>query len=341
MNNDPKWFTGIVENVDDPQEGGRIQVRINSVHSSDPVLLPTKFLPWARVSLPTTSASTSEGVGESPTGLVVGSHIFGISLDPMYQVLIAMFTWTTSDDETSSVHPLARGLESTLSKSIGESLLSEIKVSESTTFNEEKIDRSKTKYPNSDVMVSRGGLEHEVDNSDGVRVTTSHPSKTYDTLDKEGNKTTKKTSIISLILKRSFEYIGGSKFVSIIENSVKKIGGDNYTNTTGQDTKVSKNTLIKTNDGLEFLTPEIRCSGSVRVAETIYVNEIRVKTLKADNISCSGSIQGIATYAKEAVKAASVSPPVIPSPGAGAGNVSVTMKYTDNGGDYKFNVESN
>lgn len=337
---DVRWFVGVVENVNDPQEGGRVQVRINNIHDASPETLPTKFLPWTRLSLPVNNACTVEGVGESPTGLVVGSHIFGISLDPMYSNLIGMFTWTTSTDETSSVHPLARGLDSELSKSISESLLTGMEFSNSNKLDEPPIDRTKTKYPNNDVRASRAGLETEIDNSEEtVRVTNSHPSGAYDSLDKDGNYVVKRKSLISIILERSLEYVAGSKFVSVVGNYVRRIAGDNYVYTAKQDTRVANNTLLKSSEGLEILTPELRVSGDVRVGQVLYVSELRVGKIMADNISCSGVIDGVIKFSNEAVKAASVSPPVIPVPGSGAGDVSVTMTYEDNGGDYKFKVE--
>ena len=77
---DTVFFVGIVRDIKDPQFRGRVRVRIFGVHNTDETILPTDHLPWASVMMPSTSASLS-GVGRSPTGLYVGSSVFGIFLD--------------------------------------------------------------------------------------------------------------------------------------------------------------------------------------------------------------------------------------------------------------------
>ena len=74
------WFYGVVEDRQDPYLIGRVRVRCFGHHTGDKVILPTKDLPWAQVMLPVTSAGIS-GVGQSPIGLVEGSHVFGFFRD--------------------------------------------------------------------------------------------------------------------------------------------------------------------------------------------------------------------------------------------------------------------
>lgn len=74
------WFLGVVEDRQDPYLIGRVRVRCFGHHTGDKVILPTKDLPWAQVMLPVTSAGIS-GVGQSPIGLVEGSHVFGFFRD--------------------------------------------------------------------------------------------------------------------------------------------------------------------------------------------------------------------------------------------------------------------
>lgn len=73
------WW-GIVENVFDPLEQGRVQVRIVGAHTENRSLLPTDDLPWAEIMMPVTSAGIS-GVGFAPVGLVNGSTVAGIFKD--------------------------------------------------------------------------------------------------------------------------------------------------------------------------------------------------------------------------------------------------------------------
>lgn len=74
------WWHGVVEDVDDPLFLGRCRVRVFGYHLSDLLELPTKDLPWAFPMQPITSAALS-GIGTSPTGLLVGSHVFGFFRD--------------------------------------------------------------------------------------------------------------------------------------------------------------------------------------------------------------------------------------------------------------------
>ena len=74
------WWHGVVEDVNDPLFLGRCKVRVFGYHSDDLLELPTSSLPWAFPMQPITSASLS-GIGTSPTGLLVGSHVFGFFRD--------------------------------------------------------------------------------------------------------------------------------------------------------------------------------------------------------------------------------------------------------------------
>lgn len=74
------WFTGVVEDRQDPLKAGRVRVRIVGHHTQNKTILPTENLPWALVSLPVTSAGLS-GIGQSATGLLEGSWVFGYFRD--------------------------------------------------------------------------------------------------------------------------------------------------------------------------------------------------------------------------------------------------------------------
>lgn len=81
MNNtNLNWWTGVVEDRDDPEKLGRCRVRIFGYHTSNTKDLPTKDLPWAIPIQSITSAATS-GVGTSPVGVVTGTWVVGWFLD--------------------------------------------------------------------------------------------------------------------------------------------------------------------------------------------------------------------------------------------------------------------
>jgi hypothetical protein len=86
MNNDlyygseAHWGIGVVEDVNDPLQAGRVRVRIYGIHTPDKNELPTSDLPWSQVMMPMNSASLS-GVGTSPVGVKPGSMVYGVFLD--------------------------------------------------------------------------------------------------------------------------------------------------------------------------------------------------------------------------------------------------------------------
>ena len=74
------YFFGVVEDRNDPLKTGRLRVRIVGTHTQDKLALPTADLPWALCVLPITASGIS-GIGNSATGLLEGSWVFGFFRD--------------------------------------------------------------------------------------------------------------------------------------------------------------------------------------------------------------------------------------------------------------------
>ena len=77
------WFTGVVEDVFDPEEMGRVKVRCFGYHTESTDRqsgIPTEDLPWSHVMLPVTSASMT-GIGQSATGILQGTWVVGFFRD--------------------------------------------------------------------------------------------------------------------------------------------------------------------------------------------------------------------------------------------------------------------
>ena len=74
------WFTGVVEDRNDPTSLGRVRVRCLGFHTEDLNDIPTKDLPWAHVMHPVTSPSM-QGLGHTPSFLVEGTWVIGFFLD--------------------------------------------------------------------------------------------------------------------------------------------------------------------------------------------------------------------------------------------------------------------
>jgi len=74
------WFTGVVENRNDPAKLGRVQVRCLGYHTEDLNDIPSKDLPWAHVMHPVTDPSM-QGLGNSPSFLTEGTWVVGFFRD--------------------------------------------------------------------------------------------------------------------------------------------------------------------------------------------------------------------------------------------------------------------
>lgn len=174
-----KWFFGIVEDREDPKMLGRVRVRVHNLHTPDKAQLPTDLLPWATIIMAPTSAGIRE-VGTSPTGLMVGSTVFGFFADgEMAQVPMILGTIAgipDNDDNQHEVTQLARG-KNNVAKAV---------------LHPEPDSKYKAKYPYNKVITTEGGHAIEIDDTPGAeRIHVFHKSGTYVEIDSEGTRVDK------------------------------------------------------------------------------------------------------------------------------------------------------
>lgn len=74
-----RWFIGIVKDIQDPLELGRIRVRIYGIHPDKTTDAEDDDLPWAQVVVPITEGGSS-GIGTN-IGIKLQSQVYGIFLD--------------------------------------------------------------------------------------------------------------------------------------------------------------------------------------------------------------------------------------------------------------------
>jgi hypothetical protein len=91
LGNSFSWWFGEVVNVKDPDQSGRVQVRVYGRHD-DKTNIPDESLPWAMPQQPVTSAALGK-VGQSPLGLLKGSKITGYwaDRDQQYPIIMGSF----------------------------------------------------------------------------------------------------------------------------------------------------------------------------------------------------------------------------------------------------------
>lgn len=252
------WFTGVVEDRHDPDELGRVRVRIFGLHTDDISKIPTNTLPWAHVIMPPTSASVS-GVGYTPTGLVEGSWVVGFFADgdncqdPIIMGSIHGYPtqsnserlafkdfddkfprWLNDSDVTPAARSGWKNHSSYVTRygSIVSGVDTATKPTMSTTVAGAKEDKRTTwtepeprngvegNYPYVHVYESESGIVREYDDTPGgTRISEFHPSGTFYEIYSDGKKVTK-------VVGDNFEIIVSNDNILVRGNQSVTIEGD-------------------------------------------------------------------------------------------------------------------
>jgi len=196
-----RWFIGVVEDRDDPEQQGRVRVRIYNVHG-DIVETPRNTLPWALILMPGYSASLNQ-VGVSATGLQVGSTVVGFFMDGNDATMPMIFGVMPGKND---IPKLAAG-QNTLNKQL---------------LGPEPQSAFRAKYPYNKVTKTESGHVVEIDDTPNFeRLHTFHKSGTYSEIDQSGRRVNK-------IVGDDYEIIQKDKTVFINGNVNIKVKG-NYT----------------------------------------------------------------------------------------------------------------
>ena len=234
------WFTGVVEDRNDPSKLGRVKVRCLGLHTESKVDIPTEDLPWAHIMHPTTDPSM-QGLGNTPTFLVEGTWVVGFFLDAVEkQQPLIMGTLpgipqavadttkgfndpngtypsekiTHSDHaiEESDVNRLARNdtdkAHAVVSAKNTAKTSTVPTANSSTTWNEPDSAYAAA-YPKNHVLETESGHIKEYDDTSGQeRIHEYHTKGTFYEIDKDGNKSTR-------IVGDNYEVVAGSDFMNI------------------------------------------------------------------------------------------------------------------------------
>lgn len=160
------WWYGKVEDITDPLQLGRVRVRCFAWHTQNIQELPTEDLPWAQPIQSITSAALG-GVGQSPTGMKVGTWVVGFFMDGKEgQRPIIMGTIAGLPDDVHDVDSRARGtndITKTPDSAIGE-----------------PADPYAASYPNNHTYRSSAGHVIEIDDTpEHERIHIFHKSGTF------------------------------------------------------------------------------------------------------------------------------------------------------------------
>ena len=225
------WWEGVVEDIMDPLEIGRVRVRCFGFHTPDKSDIPTDTLPWATVSQSVTTSGTS-GVGLSPTGIKRGSHCWGFFRDGhTAQQPIVCGVWSGIPQTAaktnigfndpsgeyprvdmigeSDVNRLARGVETGTPIAVKRSSLKTGNtIAGGGSWDEPDTPYAAT-YPNNKVHESESGHLHEIDDTpEAERLHTYHRSGTFEEIHPNGTKVTK-------VVNDNYSIVMGNDFIVV------------------------------------------------------------------------------------------------------------------------------
>lgn len=237
-NGEDTFFIGIVEDIDDPLELGRVRVRIVNQNDND---TPTakEDLQWCTVGMPLTSASIN-GVGTSPTWIEIGSYVMGTYLDKKTKRQpFLQFTFNKipgNDINKHDVSKLARG-ENILTKEL---------------LGPEPESAFGAKYPFNKTITTKGGHVIEIDDTpEAERIHVFHKSGTYMEIDHTGRMVRKVVGDDYQVVANNSEiHVEGKINVYIKGDATLKIDG-NYT------AEVAGTYTVKAGGNMKFEAPKI------------------------------------------------------------------------------------
>jgi len=262
------WFTGVVEDNNDPLQTGRVRVRALGYHTENKTELPTADLPWATVLHSVTSPAVS-GLGHTPF-LVSGTWVVGFWRDADCQepiIMGALAGFPTAQPNTSlgfndpqgiypsyvnesDIHRLARGTQTheyTVDSSISE-----------------PADPYNAEYPHNHVYATKSGHTKEYDDtSNNERIKEKHKSGTFYEIHPNGDKVTR-------IVNDKYEIVAGNESVHISGSVILNIDTNCTTNILGNwDVNVTGNITI---DG-STINLNSGTKGAARIDDTADVGD--------------------------------------------------------------------
>lgn len=204
MNPNEVFFLGIVDDINDPKKLGRVKVRQINEYSDR---VESNDIPWALPVMPASSASYL-GIGDSPTGIQVGSRVIGFFLDGQSKskpVILGTYPIILKGNETDhSLSQYARG-----NGPIKKEYLSYEPKSEYAA-----------QYPFNKTTTTRGGHVIEIDDTPkSERIHFYHKSGSYIEMFPDGKMVTKSSTSNFDICMKDKNIISDDGDINILSNN--------------------------------------------------------------------------------------------------------------------------
>lgn len=250
-------YFGIVEDVADPREIGRVRVRVFGIHNEDIKKVPVETLPWATCMFSSSDASSS-GIGES-NNLVPGSKVIvsfaendeykqspivlgSIKSLPSRRLINKGFTdpnggYPKVSESTDVPEEATSGWRDSVSaKAKHEARKENIPTARNTKSSSmpwdmpDEFKRRKTIYGKNRVTKTEGGSVSEKDSTPGFeRNSEFHPSGTFETVYANGDKVINVVGDdFEIILKDKRIYVKGDCSLTVSGDMRTLVEGDNY-----------------------------------------------------------------------------------------------------------------
>ena len=200
-----RWFVGKVEDINDPEMLGRVKLRVLNEHTETKISVDD--LHWATPLLPTTSASFRQ-VGRSPTGLLVGSLVFGWFLDgneKQMPIIWGSYAKLPGKDQANNDVPALARETNTIDKPLD---------------GPEPKSAYAAKYPYNHVWQTLAGHVIEVDDTASHdRLHVYHRSGTYTEINTDGRYVKKvMDNDVEIVIKDKDVYIKGDVRIHVLGN---------------------------------------------------------------------------------------------------------------------------
>lgn len=263
-----KWWFGRVEDREDPEQLGRVRVRVFNLHG-DEASMPTSTLRWSPVIMPVTNAGQF-GIGRSPTGIQVGTIVWGCFLDgAKCQDSCVLGVWLGKPEGGHDVPALARGTNTIKKEPIGP----------------EPESAYHARYPYNNVTVSESGHVVEVDDTPNFeRLHTYHRSGTYTEIDAEGRRVNKIVgNDFEIIEKDKTVYVQGNVNIVVKGNATIEVEGG--VNLSAPNVDIDSPSVTMSGD--------LDVTGTVTAGTDVLGGGISLKTHVHGGVQSGGSTTGL------------------------------------------------
>ena len=252
------FYRGIVRDVSDPTESGRVRIQVYPMFES----VAEDVLPWAIPADSTFGGSANVGNIAVP---IVGSHVFCFFENGDFRYPVYFASAPSIENDSPDVPTLSRKDDGTVA-AINASRSQGVSDAFGGTW-DEPASAYATEYPKNKVFRSEKGIVIEIDDTtDNVRFHVYHPSGTRTEVDDSGNVT---------------EHISATKTTVIVnDNNIEVKGNQNTTVGNDQGVKVG-------NDG----KVDIGNNYDVVVGANCTFNVATSTTLTCPNNTINGNVQ--------------------------------------------------